>query len=117
MPTYRLGKARVADRAVVRHSLRRDGLRFGLHYNKQLRLQHERKDMVNHPPHYNQGGIECIKYLEDNLGGDGFAYYCEERYLHRWRYICYPEKQVEDLRKAAWYLGKLIESQYLPGER
>jgi len=72
------------------------------------------RDMVNHPPHYNHGGIECIKYLEDNLGDEGFEFYCEgnvKKYLHRWRYKSSdPEKQVEDLRKAAWYLGKLIES-------
>ena len=73
-----------------------------------------KRDMVNNPPHYNQSGIECITYLEDNLGLDGFEFYCEgnvKKYLHRWRYKSTdPEKQVEDLRKAAWYLGKLIES-------
>jgi hypothetical protein len=72
-------------------------------------------DMVNKPPHYNAGGIECIKYLEDNLGQEGFAFYCEgnvKKYLHRWRYKGQsPEAKVEDLRKAAWYLGKLIETQ------
>ena len=70
----------------------------------------KKTDTVNHPPHYNTGQIECIKYLEDNLG-DGFEYYLEgniKKYLHRWRYKDAP---VEDLRKAAWYLGKLIESQ------
>lgn len=70
-------------------------------------------DPVNHPPHYNNGKIECIKYLEDNLG-DGYPYYLEgniKKYLHRWRYKDAP---VEDLRKAAWYLGKLIESQVFP---
>ena len=25
-------------------------------------------DNVNHPAHYNNGNIECIDYLEDNLG-------------------------------------------------
>jgi hypothetical protein len=67
-------------------------------------------DMINNPPHYNKGKIECIKYLEDNLG-EGYSYYLEgniKKYLHRWRY---KEAPVEDLRKAAWYLGKLIESQ------
>jgi hypothetical protein len=67
-------------------------------------------DNVNHPKHYNQGNIECIDYLRDNLG-DGFSYYLEgniKKYMHRWRYKKAP---VEDLRKAAWYLGKLIENQ------
>lgn len=65
-------------------------------------------DMVDSPPHYNSGQIECIDYLEDNLG-EGFPYYCEgnvKKYLHRWRY----KGGVEDLKKAAWYLDRLIKS-------
>lgn len=66
-------------------------------------------DAVDHPPHYNNNKIECIDYLEDSLG-DGFEYYLEgnvKKYLHRWRYKNEP---VEDLRKARWYLEKLIET-------
>jgi len=67
-------------------------------------------DNINHPPHYNNNKIECIDYLEDSLG-DGFTYYLEgnvKKYLHRWRYKTAP---VEDLRKARWYLDKLINSE------
>ena len=67
------------------------------------------KDSVNHPPHYNYGKIECIDYLEDNLK-DGFPAYLDgniKKYLHRWRY---KKRPVEDLRKARWYLDKLIET-------
>ena len=71
-------------------------------------------DMVNHPPHYNQGGIECIAYLKDNLG-EGFTYYLEgnvKKYLHRWRYKTTDgSPSVEDLKKAQWYLNALIENQ------
>ena len=66
------------------------------------------QDAVNKPPHYNQGSIECIEYLKDNLG-DGFPYYLDgniKKYLHRWRYKDAP---VEDLRKARWYLDALIK--------
>ena len=65
-------------------------------------------DNVNHPDHYNDGKIECIDYLEDNLK-DGFPFYLDgniKKYLHRWRY---KDKPVEDLRKARWYLDKLIK--------
>jgi hypothetical protein len=66
------------------------------------------QDAVNKPPHYNQGSIECIEYLKDNLG-DGFQYYLDgniKKYLHRWRYKNAP---IEDLRKARWYLDRLIQ--------
>lgn len=66
------------------------------------------QDAVNKPPHYNQGSIECIEYLKDNLG-DGFQHYLDgniKKYLHRWRYKNAP---IEDLRKARWYLDRLIQ--------
>ncbi len=67
-------------------------------------------DPVNKPKHYNTGAIECIDYLKDSLG-DGFNAYLEgsiKKYLHRFQY---KNKPVEDLRKARWYLDRLITEQ------
>ena len=64
-------------------------------------------DMVNSPPHYNESGIECIDAISAALG-DGFEYYLQGnimKYLWRYRY----KNGVEDLKKAQWYLNKLIE--------
>jgi len=64
-------------------------------------------DNVNNPPHYNQAGVECIDAIEAALG-DGFQYYLQGnimKYLWRYRY----KNGVEDLRKAKWYLTKLIQ--------
>ena len=33
-----------------------------------------KKDMVDHPPHYNEGGLECIDYIKQQLG-DQFPSY------------------------------------------
>jgi hypothetical protein len=66
------------------------------------------KDAVDHPDHYNNGNIECIEYLKDNMSWQGFTGYLEgncKKYLHRWRY---KQKPVEDLKKARWYLDRLI---------
>ena len=65
-------------------------------------------DNVNHPSHYGNGKIECIEYLEDFLNKDEFIGYLRGnigKYMHRWRY----KNGLEDLRKAEWYLKKLIE--------
>ncbi len=65
-------------------------------------------DLVNRPPHYNQGDIECIDYLKDNLSPEGFRGYLEgnvKKYAHRFRY----KGGVQDLEKSEWYLKKLIE--------
>jgi hypothetical protein len=73
-------------------------------YMKQAEMQ---SDMVNSPPHYNQQGIECIEAIEAACG-DGFEYYLQGnimKYLWRYRY----KNGSEDLKKAHWYLEKLIE--------
>jgi len=66
------------------------------------------EELVNQPSHYTSGGIECIDYLKDNLPTEVFHGYLEgnvKKYLHRWRY---KQKPVQDLKKAQWYLNKLI---------
>ena len=66
-------------------------------------------DVVNHPPHYGEGKIECIEYLRDNMDVMMFMGYLEgniKKYLHRYRY---KNKPLEDLKKAQWYLNRLIE--------
>ena len=67
----------------------------------------EESDMVNHPPHYNQKGIECIDAIEAATD-TGFEYYLQGnimKYLWRYRY----KDGSQDLKKALWYLNKLIE--------
>jgi hypothetical protein len=62
-------------------------------------------DPVN-PSHYKQGGIECIEAIKAATG-DGFIGYVWGnvlKYLWRW-----PKKGgVDDLKKARWYLDRLI---------
>ena len=64
-------------------------------------------DVVNQPPHYGNGRIECIEYMRDNMDHMMFMGYLEgnaKKYMHR-----YKGKPVEDLRKAKWYLEYLIK--------
>ena len=67
---------------------------------------HDEEDMVNHPPHYNKYGVECIDALRAATG-EGFEYYLQGnvmKYLWRYRY----KNGIEDLKKANWYLELLI---------
>jgi len=61
-------------------------------------------EKVDHPSHYNQGKIEVIDAIDDwELGfyeGNIIKYVA--RYQHK-------EDPVADLKKAAWYLNRLIE--------
>jgi hypothetical protein len=65
-------------------------------------------DPVNKPAHYNFGSIECIDYIKQTLGDDGFRAYClgnAIKYIHRHKY---KGKPAEDLKKANYYLNKAI---------
>tara|TARA_R100000908_G_C3608293_1_gene59846 strand:- start:238 stop:456 length:219 start_codon:yes stop_codon:yes gene_type:complete len=66
-------------------------------------------DMVNSPPHYNDGGIECIEAIEASMSEEAFRGYLKGNMLkYLWRYEHKGGK--EDLDKANWYLTKLRES-------
>lgn len=66
-------------------------------------------DMVNHPSHYNQGGIECIDALKAaTVSKTGIEAVCTANAIkYLWRY---EEKNgIEDVKKARWYINRLIE--------
>lgn len=65
-------------------------------------------DVVNHPPHYTQGGIECIDAMKSAFGADELAVYCKiAAFKYIWR--CKLKNGTEDVKKAVWYLNKYIE--------
>ena len=65
-------------------------------------------DMVNHPPHYKQGGIECIDAIQAALTPEEFRGYCKAAALkYLWR-LNHKGDAKENAEKAAWYLHKLI---------
>ena len=63
-------------------------------------------DAVNHPSHYTDGKIEVITYIDDKNFN-----YCRGNAI---KYISRagkknPEKEIEDLKKAEWYIHHEIE--------
>lgn len=66
-------------------------------------------DMVNHPPHYQTGGIECIDAIRAALGLEGFVAYCRGNSIkYSWR-AGKKDETAQDLRKAAWYLNRAAD--------
>lgn len=66
-------------------------------------------DMVNHPAHYTQGGIECIDALKAaTVNLKGIEAVCTAnaiKYLWRWK----EKNGTEDLKKSIWYIERLIK--------
>ena len=67
-------------------------------------------DPVNNPAHYNHKGVEAIAAIEASMTDEEFQGYLKGNCMkYLWRYK-YKGKPVEDLKKAQWYLDKLIAS-------
>lgn len=63
-------------------------------------------DSVNRPAHYTDGKIEVIDYIEDKKLG--FCLGNAIKYISRAGKKD-PEKEVEDLNKAIWYINRRIK--------
>ena len=73
-------------------------------------------DMVNNPPHYDLGGLQVIDIRDMLLQriekSDILSYPQADYWSRSWEYMTrFMEKGgVQDLRKAKWYLDRLVES-------
>lgn len=65
------------------------------------------EDMVNHPPHYNQGGIETIEAIKAALGYGFNAYLTGNILKYLWRYN--HKGGLQDVKKAQFYLNRLVK--------
>ena len=64
-------------------------------------------DMVNNPPHYTNGSVECIEAIRSALTPEEFRGYCKATIIaYVWRERL--KGGDEDLEKARWYLDALI---------
>lgn len=69
------------------------------------------KDMVNHPPHYCSGGVECIDAIRAALGEDGYRAWLRGNAIkYLWRCDKKHLSPLEDLKKAEFYVARLIKS-------
>jgi hypothetical protein len=75
---------------------------------KILKKYKQIKDMVNNPPHYTQGGIETIDYMEAKSTPEEFSGHLRLtaiKYLSR---AGLKESTLMDLKKAQWYVNELV---------
>jgi len=66
----------------------------------------QQSNNVNHPPHYNQGSVECIQAIEAMLTPEEFRGHCKAnavKYIWREAY----KGNDESIDKAIWYLQRM----------
>ena len=64
-------------------------------------------DSVDNPAHYNKGGVECIDAIRGSMSAEAFRGFLKGnvmKYMFRYE----AKNGLEDLRKARWYLERLI---------
>lgn len=80
-------------------------------YRVELTPKDRVYDNVNKPNHYTYGKYECIDVIKDiteGNGAKGIEAFCLGNVLkYLWRYK--HKNGTEDLKKAMWYLERLIK--------
>ena len=74
-------------------------------------------DAVEHPSHYSQTRIECIDAIEaciEPYKDTVDAYLTSNALKYLWRHE-FKKNPIEDLKKAVWYINRIIEK-YEKGE-
>ena len=66
-------------------------------------------DMVNHPPHYASGGVECIDAIRAQLTREELIGFLRGQVAkYNWR-LNQKDEPLENAQKCGWYLNLLIE--------
>ena len=77
-------------------------------------VRETKQNIINHPPHYTQGEIECIeaiKYINNKLHMEGYEGYCLGNFIkYIWR--CNYKNGWEDIDKAIFYLNELLTEKW-----
>ncbi len=92
------------DESYVGFDLKQTGMdNRGEYIRTPTKKVEEVKETVNHPEHYNQG-IEVIDFIDswdlDFTSGNIVKYVARHKY---------KDNSLEDLKKAKWYLDRLIK--------
>lgn len=80
------------------------------HKERHAELDREDKpksDMVNHPPHYTQGGIETIEYIRAKLSPEEYVGYLRGNIMKYTSRIGLKGESSEDAGKIEWYSKEL----------
>lgn len=99
------------DKTILDMQTELDAITAKIEKEKKKRSVAVTNDPVNHPSHYTDGKIEVIDYIEDKKLG--FCLANAVKYISRAGKKgsagqTAREKEIEDLKKAIWYINRRI---------
>ena len=65
-----------------------------------------KKEMIDHPDHYNSGKIEVIDFIKSLGIDEDFCIGNAIKYISRYKH---KDDPIGDLKKARWYIDYLIK--------
>ena len=68
-----------------------------------------KKDNVNHPQHYNKGGIECFDVIKAFYGKEAFEGFCAGNMLKYAMRYKHKGQALDDLKKIRFYADELVK--------
>ena len=80
-----------------------------IYFKKVNTSPNKQKEMINHPSHYKNNKYECIDVMLDVFGKEKVLAFCElNAFKYQWR-ANFKGTDIQDKKKAEWYLNKYIE--------
>jgi len=67
-------------------------------------------DMVNHPPHYTQGGMETIDIMEAKSTPEEFKGHLKLTALKYLTRAGHKESELQDAKKTQWYVNRWVKT-------
>lgn len=72
-------------------------------------IMEDKKEMVNHPAHYNNGDMECIDAMVGAYGSEEARIFCKiSVFKYLWR-LGHKDDEAQEIGKMKWYLDKYLE--------
>lgn len=71
-------------------------------------MSNKKEDIINHPNHYTNGGMECIDEMLLIFGEETVAHFCLCN-AWKYRYRALTKNGQEDINKSHWYINKYKE--------
>ena len=78
-------------------------------FRMMLSMQ-EAQDMVNHPPHYTQGGMETIDIMEAKSTSEEFKGHLKLTALKYLTRAGHKESELQDAKKTQWYVNRWVKT-------
>lgn len=82
----------------------------------KIQFHPQANDVINHPNHYTNGGMECIDEMIEVFGKLVVADFCLCN-VWKYRYRALTKNGQEDIDKSHWYMKKYLELRGEPYER